>query len=39
MRPPQPSANDPQFMPAGHDAAGAQLGAPQMFGVPSPPQI
>jgi hypothetical protein len=39
MRPPQPSATLPQFMPAGHCSSGVQAGAPQTFAVPAPPQI
>jgi len=37
--PPQPSAIEPQFIPAGHAASGVHVGAPQTFGVPPPPQI
>jgi hypothetical protein len=35
--PPQPSATDPQFMPAGQLAIGVHGGAPHTFGVPAPP--
>jgi hypothetical protein len=35
--PPQPSAIEPQFMPAGQLAIGVQGGAPQTFWVPEPP--
>jgi hypothetical protein len=36
--PPQPSAIDPQFMPAGQLVMGVQGGAPHTFSVPAPPQ-
>jgi hypothetical protein len=35
--PPQPSATDPQFMPAGQLVIGVHGGVPHMFGVPAPP--
>ena len=35
--PPQPSAMDPQFMPAGQLVIGVHGGTPHTFGVPAPP--
>jgi hypothetical protein len=37
--PPQPSAIDPQFIPAGHCVIGWHSGLPHTFCVPPPPQI
>ena len=36
---PQPLTHTPQFMPAGQVVAGVQLGMPQTFGIPPPPQL
>jgi hypothetical protein len=37
--PPQPSAIEPQFIPAGHCVRGVQGGVAHTFVVPAPPQI
>jgi hypothetical protein len=36
--PPQPSATEPQFMPAGHWVSGVHGGVPHAFAWPAPPQ-